>query len=403
MEEGAAGTGAALASRMRPSCTVLLLLLGAFELACEGTAPLAAVEVPASVSPRPDAGTTTLATHVAQEAGGTSEVLRLTDASLSAVAGETLTLGMNFVGVPMAEDYEVFVHFVDASGQHAADMNADHSPPGGTARWSGPVSYVRTFSLPVDAAPGAYDIRVGLYRPRPPYERVALAAAPDVPVDGELRYGVGTLIVCAPVVQPAVPDAGTAASTVVLLGRFDTRDPAGPRCAWTACGFSTRVSGAGLDVGLTGPADIRFQVVVDGAPTRAFKTIAGVSRYRVAENLGAGPHEVQVYRRSEAAFGVIQFTGFFPAPGGSLSAPAAPSGRRLEVVGDSVSAGYGNEGCPYGTDTQNGYLTHVRGDRRPRGRRRGPRRGLDGAGPVPELGREHLGHHALALRPSTAR
>ncbi|HET9929391.1 MAG TPA: GDSL-type esterase/lipase family protein, partial [Polyangiaceae bacterium] len=73
-------------------------------------------------------------------------------------------------------------------------------------------------------------------------------------------------------------------------------------------------------------------------------------------------HTVEVYRRTEASEHETQFLGF-DFGGGQLLAPPPPPTRHLEIVGDSITCGYGNEGadmnCHYSADTENHYLSYA--------------------------------------------
>jgi lysophospholipase L1-like esterase len=154
------------------------------------------------------------------------------------------------------------------------------------------------------------------------------------------------------------PNPPETPSLVHMIGRFDTRDPGGPRFAWTYSGFWARLSGKALDLAVAGSSDIRFRVVIDGTPGVIFKSTGGAETVHVAHDLTTGEHDVEVFRDSEALFGDSQFAGFTPGSGAALVLSLPKTHRRLEVIGDSISAGYGNEGCPFSTDTQNGYLTY---------------------------------------------
>ncbi|WP_257459169.1 family 16 glycosylhydrolase [Archangium lipolyticum] len=124
-----------------------------------------------------------------------STVLQLGSPSLSAQPGQSVTLAMRFNAVPLAEDYSVFVHFIDQNGVHRSELNADHLPPVGTSKWSGSVAYNRTVALPASLPVGTYTIRVGLYQNHSPWARVPLTMGSGVTVDDQFRYAVGTLTV----------------------------------------------------------------------------------------------------------------------------------------------------------------------------------------------------------------
>ncbi len=147
---------------------------------------------------------------------------------------------------------------------------------------------------------------------------------------------------------------------VHFFGRFDRRDPQSPACAWSNCGFGVRFEGDTLDVKLSGAGAITFQVVLDGEVYGEITTDGwewssdpSVNTYRVAEGLTAGEHDVELYRNPEAMFGAVAFHGF-EAVNGSLIESPPPFDRKIEIIGDSISAGYGNDGCPFSAATEIG-------------------------------------------------
>ena len=154
------------------------------------------------------------------------------------------------------------------------------------------------------------------------------------------------------------PAAGAPAEPAVrFVGRFDTTDPAGPRFAWSGSGMLARFSGTSVGVRLTG--NQQYTVVIDGVVQP--KLISTGNLDSLATGLAAGEHSVELYRRTEASQGEAQFLGF-DFGGGALLSPAPAPERRIEIIGDSISAGYGDEGpdmnCPFSPDTENHYLTY---------------------------------------------
>jgi len=103
--------------------------------------------------------------------------------------------------------------------------------------------------------------------------------------------------------------------------------------------------GTGLDVLLTTTGDDRFGVTIDGKafPSLTLSGAAKTTRYTLASNLAAGEHDVTIVKLTEHMVGTAQFSGFVPA-GGKLLATRAPVRRRLEFIGDSITAGYGDQG-----------------------------------------------------------
>lgn len=131
---------------------------------------------------------------------------------------------------------------------------------------------------------------------------------------------------------------------------------------WSGTGIVAAFEGTAVSVRLTDGGENQFTVLIDGEIQATLKTRSGSQSYALAQGLAAGRHEVEIYRRTEAQFGVTRFEGF-DFGGGSLLPPPAPKPRRLEVVGDSITCGYGNEGanssCSFSADTENHYLSYA--------------------------------------------
>lgn len=162
------------------------------------------------------------------------------------------------------------------------------------------------------------------------------------------------------------------ASGVRWFGRVDVSDPQAIKLAWSGTGFVGSFSGPVVSAKLktVGGGDIFFQPVVDGKPGTRF-SVGGVEQtIALASGLGAGEHRVELYRETEGkGFGYSVFSGF---AAGTPAAPPAASGRSLEVIGDSISAGYGNlgsemhpgygpdpnGGCRFSTQTESAYLAY---------------------------------------------
>ena len=144
-----------------------------------------------------------------------------------------------------------------------------------------------------------------------------------------------------------------------LIGRFEPSGSAAPVFAWSGAAISLRFNASALGVTLSDSGNNVFEIVLDGTHT-LLATKPGTMKYQLASGLGTGPHEVLVYRRTEALFGETTFNGFDVAPSAYLPGDA-PAARRLEVIGDSISAGYGIEGvfpCQFSATTENHYLSY---------------------------------------------
>lgn len=144
------------------------------------------------------------------------------------------------------------------------------------------------------------------------------------------------------------PDAG--AATVHFNGRMDLRDSAGPRFDWSGSSVTASFTGTGIAARFgnadTGNGPNRMQVVIDGTPASGELELTDGTdvTYTLASGLAAGAHTVEVYKRTEGYYGAVQFLGFQAEgtgdTGWALTLSNAPT-RHLEIIGDSISAGYG--------------------------------------------------------------
>lgn len=144
---------------------------------------------------------------------------------------------------------------------------------------------------------------------------------------------------------------------VHYVGRFDASDPTHVRMGWSGVGLVVRFNGTGASVTLDDKARY-FTVVVDGAVQPPLATTPGEQSYPLATGLAVGEHVVELYRRTEGSFGPTVVVGVQVE--GELLPPPAVS-RRIEVIGDSITCGYGNEGvspCDFSAETENHYRTY---------------------------------------------
>ena len=162
------------------------------------------------------------------------------------------------------------------------------------------------------------------------------------------------------VIDAGPVDAGLPTEDVHFIGRFDDSNPSGPRSDWSGTGYITHFRGTGIGVTLEGSTN-QFAVVVDQNTPTVFKFNGQPGVVTLAENLPNTDHTLQMYRRTEASFGPVRFKGF-TVTGGAIVPTPAPFTRKIEIIGDSISCGYGNEGasesCGFSADTENEYLAY---------------------------------------------
>ena len=129
--------------------------------------------------------------------------------------------------------------------------------------------------------------------------------------------------------------------------------------SWSGTGFVGRFKGTGFSVHLSDAAN-QYTVLIDGTLMPTLKTISGDQTVPLASGLADAEHTVEFYRRTEALFGTTVVIGISAGTGQLLTPPAARS-RRIEIIGDSITCGYGDEGvnpCAFSADTENVYLAY---------------------------------------------
>lgn len=153
------------------------------------------------------------------------------------------------------------------------------------------------------------------------------------------------------------PDEPPALPAIHYVGRHDATDPGHVRMGWSGVGAVFRFNGTDASVRLDDNGRY-WTVVVDGQVQPNLATSPGEQSYPLAVGLPAGEHTVELYRRTEGSFGSTTLLGVDLV--GELLAPP-PVTRRIEVIGDSITCGYGNEGtdpCNFSAETENHYLTY---------------------------------------------
>jgi lysophospholipase L1-like esterase len=138
---------------------------------------------------------------------------------------------------------------------------------------------------------------------------------------------------------PSISALGCA-QAVRFLGRVN---PATRELSWSGTGltFSFTGSSASVAVASTWGSNSVEMVVDNGAPI-VIDNVSGKSIDTPAA-LADGAHTVSIRKRSEAQLGSI-FLGDVTTPGKLGSDPAPAGSRRIQLIGDSITVGYGMDG-----------------------------------------------------------
>ena len=148
---------------------------------------------------------------------------------------------------------------------------------------------------------------------------------------------------------------------LVYVGRWDSRDAAGPRCAWAGSSVSAKFQGTGVNAVFKFGGNDQWQVVIDGQPASIIVADPAKTIYPAAAGLADKEHTLELFKRTEPLVGTTQFLGLQLGKGKLLPPPARPK-RRIEIVGDSITCGYGNESAnqneKFAPGTENNYLAY---------------------------------------------
>ena len=146
---------------------------------------------------------------------------------------------------------------------------------------------------------------------------------------------------------------------IVYVGRWDNRDPYGPKGSWSAVEARVEVKGSGVQARIQDSGSDWLQIEVDGRPTQAVQLTVGVQAIEVTAPK-PGVHTFGFIKRTEPFVGTTQFLGFEPIGGEVIQARRKK--RHLALIGASMTCGFGNEGAtadePFRPATENVYMSY---------------------------------------------
>lgn len=128
-------------------------------------------------------------------------------------------------------------------------------------------------------------------------------------------------------------------------GRFDTSDAAAPVVIWQGSRIAIDFDGDSLALRFDAvKGQVFFDATIDGKTTRVDLREGTAVEGATFQGLGAGRHQLALFKRSEAAAGTVAFRGVTIADGAGVHAPAVPDyAMRMKFFGDSITAGANNE------------------------------------------------------------
>ena len=139
----------------------------------------------------------------------------------------------------------------------------------------------------------------------------------------------------------------------LYTGRIDFSQPKSPFLSWAGSSIKANFTGTSLAILLNDENGENFYtVIIDGDDSSPFvlKAVQGESKYLISQSLAPTKHSVEIYKRTEGQEGGSYFKGIeIDADSSMLPPPLRPS-RRIEIYGDSISSGMGNEAADNAED-----------------------------------------------------
>ncbi|WP_416308369.1 SGNH/GDSL hydrolase family protein [Neptunicella sp. SCSIO 80796] len=184
----------------------------------------------------------------------------------------------------------------------------------------------------------------------------------------QLNKSIGLLLICLVWGNAAFADNVRISpdnNAYIYTGRIDFSDPRAPLLSWPGTSIKANFSGTALSVILDDDQGKNFfNVIIDGDDRYPYVIQAekGEKTYWLSDSLGEGKHSVEIYKRTEGEEGNTAFKGLVLAEGQKLLPPPMQLPHKIEIYGDSITSGMGNEGAYNGADDnlseKNNYLAY---------------------------------------------
>lgn len=157
-----------------------------------------------------------------------------------------------------------------------------------------------------------------------------------------------SFVLAAPTLTAAPHRVPASDPSFVYEGRFETADAAAPVVVWQASRIRLGFEGDAIALRFDDvQGQVFFDATVDGHTALVGLRQDAAPTGTTLSGLGAGRHELVLFKRSEASAGIARFLGVELADGAAVFRPALPAYRlRMLFFGDSITAGACNEDGP---------------------------------------------------------
>jgi lysophospholipase L1-like esterase len=130
-------------------------------------------------------------------------------------------------------------------------------------------------------------------------------------------------------------------ANINYYGRFDFSVANQARFNWSGSIIEASFTGTSIGIELV-DGNTDYDIEIDGKQHSVIRT-SSATKYTISTSLTNATHTIRVMQRSENHWNANVFKGFYVADGKELVTPPKRPSRKIEFIGDSWTAGYGNE------------------------------------------------------------
>ncbi len=174
-----------------------------------------------------------------------------------------------------------------------------------------------------------------------------------------ILFFYATTLLCVQATERLPVEITPSHAAIRYVGRFSEDF----RVGWTGSKIEIDFKGVAVDaiLELTEGDAAGITVVVDGKET-FLKVQSNQRIYPIAAGLSPSQrHNIVLFKRSEGTLGEVRFRGFQFSDGSQVFKPNTPD-RKILIIGDSITCGYGNEAATIEegntVENENGYLSY---------------------------------------------